>query len=190
MPIGGVIFYEHDNFGGRQFSINEVVPNFVGSRFNDRAQSAIVEGGPWEICVDAEFRGDCRIFVPGRYPNLGGLGGRVSSARPSHEPRAGGPPVRGAPARRCSRDRISRGAHLRSAAKARAIWTTSSTTRRPRCEWIAAIGSFAVTPTSAANAGRSAPVSIRNLPPDLNNRVSSGRRISNEYPYNHNPNWR
>ena len=27
------------------------------------------------------------------------------------------------------------------------------------------------------------------LPRNLNNAVSSGRRISNDYPYNHNPNW-
>ena len=85
--MADVTFYETENFGGRQFTINQPVANFADSRVNDRAQSAIVDGGAWEICGDAEFRGDCRIFVPGRYPNLGGLGGRVSSARPSREPR-------------------------------------------------------------------------------------------------------
>jgi hypothetical protein len=28
------------------------------------------------------------------------------------------------------------------------------------------------------------------LPPELNDRISSGRRISNDYPYSQNPNWR
>ena len=34
------------------------------------------------------------------------------------------------------------------------------------------------------------PGSYPNLPRDLDNRISSGRRISNDYPYNHDPNWR
>ena len=28
------------------------------------------------------------------------------------------------------------------------------------------------------------------LPPELDNRISSGRRISNDFPYSQNPNWR
>jgi hypothetical protein len=91
-PSGGITFYESDNFGGRQFAINQPIANFAGSRFNDRARSAIVDCGAWDICADADFRGDCRVFVPGRYPDLGGLGGRVSSARPTYDPRGGPPP--------------------------------------------------------------------------------------------------
>jgi hypothetical protein len=36
----------------------------------DWPQSVIVEGGAWQICADADFRGGCEVFVPGRYPTL------------------------------------------------------------------------------------------------------------------------
>ncbi|HEY4721646.1 MAG TPA: beta/gamma crystallin-related protein, partial [Anaerolineae bacterium] len=51
--MADVTFFETDNFGGRQFTIDQPVANFARSRLNDRAQSAIVDGGAWEICVDA-----------------------------------------------------------------------------------------------------------------------------------------
>lgn len=34
------------------------------------------------------------------------------------------------------------------------------------------------------------PGEYRNLPPALNNRISSGRRVSNDYPYPDQPAWR
>jgi hypothetical protein len=34
-----------------------------------------------------------------------------------------------------------------------------------------------------------APGDYPSLPPALNNRISSGRRINQHYPYNQNPNW-
>ena len=81
------MFFESENFVGRQFMIDQPDPNFGRSHASDRAQSAIVEGGAWELCGDADFRGGCQILVPGRYPELGGLGGRISSARPSYDQR-------------------------------------------------------------------------------------------------------
>jgi hypothetical protein len=34
------------------------------------------------FCTDANFRGDCRTFGPGDYPNLpGGMENRISSGR-------------------------------------------------------------------------------------------------------------
>ena len=49
--------------------------------FNDRAASVVIEEGSWQLCSDVEFRGNCRVFAPGRYDDLGGLSGQVSSAR-------------------------------------------------------------------------------------------------------------
>ncbi len=50
--------------------------------FNDRTASVNVEDGVWQLCSDAQFRGTCRVFGPGRYDDLGaGLTGQVSSAR-------------------------------------------------------------------------------------------------------------
>lgn len=49
---------------------------------NDRAYSASVAGGTWQLCSDAGYRGVCQLFAPGDYPDLGRqLGGRLSSAR-------------------------------------------------------------------------------------------------------------
>src|SRR5208282_1245366 len=86
-PKGGIIFFESENFGGNKFMIDQPDPNFSSSHAIDRYQSAIVEGSAWELCADADFRGGCRLFVPGRYSELGGLSGHISSARPSYDQR-------------------------------------------------------------------------------------------------------
>ena len=207
--MADVTFFESENFGGRQFTINQPVANFADSRVNDRAKSAIVDGGAWEICVDAEFRGDCRIFVPGRYPNLGGLGGRVSSARLSQEPRGeqraemrgragaamadvtffetenfGGRQFKiNQPVANFARSRLNDRA--RSATS-----TVCSTTAHRRCGSTAAIGSSAATPISGGECRTFGPGEYAVLPPELDKGISSGRRISNEYPYSQPPNWR
>ena len=82
-----VRFYEHDNFAGRSFTAERPVGDFARFGFNDRASSAIVRGGRWQVCSDARFGGRCVTLRPGRYPSLGamGLNDAVSSAR-----RAGG----------------------------------------------------------------------------------------------------
>ncbi len=188
---GDVTFFETENFGGRQFTINQPVANFAGSRFNDRAQSAIVEGGAWEICVDAEFRGDCRIFAPGRYQNLGGIGGRVSSARPSLEPRGE------------ARDRMRGGASAtlfsgtnltgrafpvggEGASNLDGMFNDrASSLRVDRGYWI-----FCSDANFRGACRTFGPGEYAVLPPELDNRISSGRRISNEYPYSRAPIWR
>jgi uncharacterized protein YcfJ len=51
--------------------------------FNDRAQSAVVQGGSWQVCEDARFEGRCAVLQPGEYPSLSdmGLGREISSVR-------------------------------------------------------------------------------------------------------------
>ncbi|WP_418318538.1 beta/gamma crystallin-related protein [Piscinibacter sakaiensis] len=80
---GRVTFYEYESFTGRSFSTDRPINQFEQFGFNDRASSAIVEGGPWEICPAADFRGRCVVLQPGRYPSLRsvGLENRISSAR-------------------------------------------------------------------------------------------------------------
>jgi hypothetical protein len=189
--IADVTFFETENFGGRQFKINQPVANFARSRLNDRARSAIVDGAPWEICVDAEFHGECLIFAPGRYPNLGGLGGRVSSARPSHETRAE------------PRDRISGQASVtlfsgrnlsgrafpigeEGASNLDGVFNDrASSLRVDRGYWI-----FCSDSNFRGDCRTFGPGDYAALPPELDKGISSGRRISNEYPYNQAPNWR
>src|ERR1700687_2349276 len=77
-----ITLFEGDNYGGRQFVADGPVTNFDRNGFNDRAHSAVVHDGRWEICVDADFHGSCSVLAPGAYPNLGAYAGRISSVRP------------------------------------------------------------------------------------------------------------
>ena len=78
-----VTLYSQDRFAGRSFTANQPIHNLDRSGFNDRASSAIVERGSWEVCEDSDFRGRCMVLRPGQYPSLGamGLGNRISSLR-------------------------------------------------------------------------------------------------------------
>ena len=80
-----VTLYEGEEFRGASFRVDTTIQNFGPLGFNDRASSAIVEQGRWEVCEDAGFRGRCTILGPGNYPSLAPMGfnNRISSARPS-----------------------------------------------------------------------------------------------------------
>jgi len=79
-----ITFYEHDGWHGRTFAANGPVENFQDVGFNDRASSVVVDGGRWEVCTDAFFRGRCVVLKPGSYQSLSGMGmnDRISSVRP------------------------------------------------------------------------------------------------------------
>ncbi|MGE5144708.1 MAG: beta/gamma crystallin-related protein [Acidobacteriota bacterium] len=83
---GQIVFYEHEYLRGRVFSADGPVDNFEHYGFNDRASSAIVERGEWQICDDAYYRGRCVILRPGQYNALSsfGMNRRISSVRPAH----------------------------------------------------------------------------------------------------------
>jgi uncharacterized protein YcfJ len=78
-----VTFYEREGFRGQAYTANGDVANMQRRGFNDQASSAIVERGQWEVCTDAQFRGDCRVLRSGSYDSLRGmgLGNRISSVR-------------------------------------------------------------------------------------------------------------
>ena len=187
---GQVTFYESDNFGGRHFSIQQPRGSFEGMRGRNWPQSAIVEGGAWEICVDADFHGDCRVFVPGRYPSLGGLAGRVSSARPanapgSEQPRGWG----GASATLYSGQNLTGRAFALGGQGSGNLDGTfndrASSLRVERGYWI-----FCSDASFQGECRTFGPGEYPRLPPELDNRISSGRRISNNYPYTDQPSWR
>lgn len=89
-----VTLYSQPGLRGQPFSVNGTVPNLDGSGYNDRASSAVVDRGRWEVCEHANFRGRCVTLQRGQYPNLSsmGLNDRVSSIR-----RASGRPLYAAP---------------------------------------------------------------------------------------------
>ena len=78
--------YEHQGFRGPAFTINGTASNFSSGR-NDRASSAVVENGRWEVCEDVHFRGKCVVLVPGSYDSLKSMdiNNVISSARPVTE---------------------------------------------------------------------------------------------------------
>ncbi|MEO8546255.1 MAG: beta/gamma crystallin-related protein, partial [Burkholderiaceae bacterium] len=78
-----VVFYGQENFAGRSFATQGERTDFGGSRVNDRASSAQVYGGPWELCPDSGYGGACVVLRAGNYPSLRaiGLNNSVSSAR-------------------------------------------------------------------------------------------------------------
>lgn len=78
-----VVFFGQEGFGGRSFATQGEQTDFSRGRLNDRASSAQVYGGPWELCSDSNFAGACVVLRPGNYPSLRaiGLNNSVSSAR-------------------------------------------------------------------------------------------------------------
>lgn len=78
-----LVLYEHDEYRGRTFSSANDTANLAPLGFNDLASSVEVRSGSWQLCEDAEFRGQCIVLNAGRYPSLRamGLNDRVSSLR-------------------------------------------------------------------------------------------------------------
>lgn len=75
--------YQQARFYGPAFTTNGQINNLDRSGFNDRASSAIVERGNWQVCEDSNFRGRCIVLRPGQYPSLAAMGltNRISSLR-------------------------------------------------------------------------------------------------------------
>lgn len=81
--IAQVTFYEGEGFRGRAFTTDRDVADFRGSGFNDRASSAVVDHGRWEVCEAVEFGGRCVVLREGAYDSLDrmGIDDRISSVR-------------------------------------------------------------------------------------------------------------
>ena len=86
------------NFSGQAFDTTREYSN-LPAYFNDKALSLRLSGrSPWEVCSDANFRGNCQVIDRDvldlrRY----GLGFAVSSLRPIDGPGGGYPPYPPAP---------------------------------------------------------------------------------------------
>ena len=92
-----VTLYDREGFGGRSFVVDHTIRSLDPTGFNDRAESAVIQAGEWQLCSDADFRGQCSVLGPGEYRNLGrfGLNHNISSIRPVRGDRygyEGGPP--------------------------------------------------------------------------------------------------
>lgn len=59
---GGITVFRDANFGGASARFEGEMPNLANTGFND-AISSVRLSGSWELCTDAYFRGDCRVFT-------------------------------------------------------------------------------------------------------------------------------
>jgi hypothetical protein len=78
---GDVLLFDGPRFEGAQIALthDEHALNDIG--FNDRAASLIIRAGRWEFCEHADYRGQCIVYGPGRYPFLEQMNNRISSLR-------------------------------------------------------------------------------------------------------------
>jgi len=79
-----ITLFGREDFQGGSFSTHVPVPNLERHEFSDRASSAIVRAGRFEICENRGFAGRCMVLRPGQYPSLAAMGmnDSITSVRP------------------------------------------------------------------------------------------------------------
>ena len=190
-----VTLFEHDNFNGRRFDVQSSVDNLGNSGFNDVASSLLIRQGTWQVCDDAYFHGRCVTLQPGEYRSLQsmGLNDRVSSARElggwGEHPQQGGNWGGGARAVLYGRPNFGGRQFVIDSNVVPDLNTTgfndrASSLRVERGYWM-----FCTDANFQGQCRTFGPGEYPELPGGFENRISSGRRISSDYPYRQNPNW-
>jgi len=188
---GRVVLYDSNGFYGRTFDVNGTVVNLDGTGFNDRAQSMVVFDGVWQLCVDENFGGYCHTYGPGRYSNLGPLSGQLSSLRPVG---SGGAGNDGGGYGGGARAILYEGPNLSGrsyAISGQVVSNLDGTGFNDRASSLRVEGGYWIFCSDANFNGECVtfgPGDYPSLPGGLNNRISSGRRVSGAYPYNAPPN--
>jgi hypothetical protein len=81
-PRGEAVrLFSGQGFEGAAVNVSGDVRSMSDVGFNDRAGSIVIEEGRWEFCEHGDFRGQCIVLGPGRYPYLEGMNNRISSMR-------------------------------------------------------------------------------------------------------------
>jgi hypothetical protein len=75
-----IALFENPGFSGRAIELTKTNGNL--DRFGPYSgpDAVIVYEGTWRLCTRPYYRGECWDFVPGRYDNLGALRGKIASA--------------------------------------------------------------------------------------------------------------
>ncbi|MCC6196495.1 MAG: beta/gamma crystallin family protein [Burkholderiales bacterium] len=196
---GAIVFYESPGQTGRSYALSGALPNFSGTGFNDRASSAVINSGTWQICSDADYQGSCEIFNPGSHGNLGSVTGRVSSARPYPSGGGGGNWGGGGGGNwgggQQTRVVLYEGANFQGRAytvDSDVLPNLDGTGFNDRASSIRVERGYWMFCTDANFLGDCRTFGPGDYPTLswFSNRISSGRRISNDYPYNAAPQWR
>jgi hypothetical protein len=195
---GEITLYENPGFQGRRMTLRGTTPDLDRTQFNDRAESIVVREGVWEVCTDARFGGRCVRLQPGEYPNLQGeLNSRISSARevaqytPPPPPVAAPGPGPGGPARAV----LYEGEGFRGRSfelqrdVARNLDRTNFNDRAASLRVYSGYWIFCSDANFEGDCRTFGPGEYPSLPGNLNRRISSGRRIADQYPYRGAPNW-
>jgi hypothetical protein len=193
-----MMLYSRDNFTGRRLQATDSIANLANTGFNDRATSVVVRDGAWQLCDDAYYRGRCVTVQPGRYPSLReiGLDNRISSVR---ELGHWGPPPQG------SGGGGNWGGGVRAVLysnpdfhgeryviEGNVLPDLANTGFNDRAQSLRVERGYWIFCSDAGFQGTCrtfGPGSYPSLGYGLDNKISSGRRISNDYPYNGPPNW-
>ncbi|MEP6943208.1 MAG: beta/gamma crystallin-related protein [Betaproteobacteria bacterium] len=186
--------WERREFGGRSIVLTSGAPDFERIGFNDRADAAVVYAGVWRLCEHAGLGGQCREFGPGRYNDLGYLGGKVSSAAIAGGFGGGGlispqPPPGRARAILYEYPNFGGGSFI---IEANVVANLDRTGFNDRASSIRVEGGYWLFCTDAGFEGTCrtfGPGDYASLPWEINDRISSGRRIHDQYPYNAAPAW-
>jgi hypothetical protein len=186
--------YENLDFGGRGVTLTSDIVDFESIDFNDRTVSAIVQGGVWRLCEDSYGRSDCVELPPGQYRDLGSKNRRISSA--AIVSRGGGavPPPPPPPAAR-SRAILYEGQNFSGRSfpiDREVVPNLGRTGFNDRASSIRIEGGYWLFCSDADFRGTCrtfGPGEYASLPWDVSNKISSGRRIHESYPYGAPPNW-
>lgn len=191
---GSIVLFESPGMTGRSYTLNGPTPNLGGTGFNDRATSAVVNAGTWQLCADADYQSSCEILDPGQHPNLGGVTGRVSSARP-YVGGGGGNPGGGGNWGGGTRVVLYEGSNFQGRAytlNSNAMHNLADTGFNDRASSMRIERGYWMFCTDANYEGDCRTFGPGDYPTLswLSKRISSGRRISNDYPYDAPPKWR
>jgi len=63
--------YTAPRFQGRPLRFDRDDSYVDRRRADEGIASLVVNEGTWQVCSDADYRGRCRTFEPGRYPRMG-----------------------------------------------------------------------------------------------------------------------
>jgi len=203
---GELTLYEGQNFQGRSLTLRGEARDLDRTEFNDRASSLVVRDGVWQVCSDSQFRGNCATLQPGEYPVIeNGLDRRISSARevsggrqsygyaPSQQYAAG--PGYAGPGYASPKAILYEGPNFRGRSfqiDRNVVRNLDRTQFNDRAESLRVESGYWIFCSDANFEGDCrtfGPGDYAELPGELNRRISSGRMISGNYPYNAPPVW-
>jgi hypothetical protein len=213
-----LVLYEHDNYNGRSFRAENSVSNLGQEGINDMASSVKIRGGKWQLCEDAYFRGNCVTLNPGDYPSLNafGINDKVSSARELGWTPDGGGGWSGGSGNNDynnhynnSNNNWTGGGNWGSGSRAVLFegYNLSGRTFLVSPRGVSSLADVGFNDKASSLRVESGywlfcsdaffqgdcrtfgPGDYPSLPPGLNNKISSGRRVSTDYPYQQNPSW-